>query len=171
MIELIGDGISNPTVHQVARQAGVSDRLIFNYFDDLEDLFCQATELQAARHRSIVAAIPPNGPVAPRILGISRQRRELFEVIGPVLRVAYSRSQASPNLKAVLAHHRVMLRQQLTVTFRPEITARGGQAQIVLEVVDLATGWQNWNALRFDAGHTAPSAEKIMVFAVTTMLC
>ena len=170
MIGLIEDQVPNPTTRQVAHGAGVSVRSIFHHFDDIEDLFCRATEHQASRHRALVAIIPPNGPVAPRIRATSRQRRQHFEMLGPVLRVAYSRSQVSPALSRVLALHRRMLRHQLTVTFGPEIAARGQQARLVLEVVDLATGWQSWNALRFDSGRTATAAEQTMVFAVTTML-
>jgi TetR/AcrR family transcriptional regulator, regulator of autoinduction and epiphytic fitness len=170
MIGLIEVQVSDPTARQVAQHAGVAVRTIYHLFDDVDDLFCQATALQAHRHRASVALIPPSGPVGPRIRATARQRRQHFEEVGPVLRVAYARTRSSPGLHSVLAEHRRILREQLTVTFGPEIAARGREAQVVLEVVDLATGWQNWNALRFDLGHTATAAEQIMVFAVSTVL-
>ena len=41
---------------------------------------------------------------------------------------------------------------------------------MVLDALDVATGWHSWSALRFDAGHSAAAAEQIMVFSVSRLL-
>ena len=170
MIDLIESGIPQPTTVQVASRAGNAVRTIFDHFEDIDDLFCQAAELKASRHRAVVGRIPPHGPVGNRIRATSHQRRQHYEEVGPVLRVAYGRNPGSPGLGTVLANHRRVLRHHLSYTFGPELAARGPEARFVLETVDLTTGWQNWNALRIDAGHSAVAAEEIVVFAVTAML-
>ncbi len=171
MIELIDRGNPQPTARQIASQARVSVRLVYHHFAYLEILYLSAAELQASRHGALVAMIPPHGPVATRIRTTCHQRRQLFEVIGAVLRSVQSRTQGSPKLNGNLSQLRSRLRRQLTVTLGPEISARGAQAEILLETIELATGWQNWNTLRFDRGLSASAAEQLMVFAVTRLLC
>jgi TetR/AcrR family transcriptional regulator of autoinduction and epiphytic fitness len=170
-IELIDGGFPPPTPTQVAVRAGKSLRTFYLHFRDIDELFVQAARLQASRYRSSVGLLPPKGPVGLRIRATCRQRRDHFEVVGPVLRVAYARALDSADLAAILSRHRTMLRRQLSFTFGPEIMARGSEGQTALDVVDLFAGLPNWNALRFEGGHSEASAERTVVFAVTSALC
>jgi hypothetical protein len=133
-------------------------------------VFAGAADHQATRYRRLVSILPPNGPVETRIRIVSRQRRLLFEATGPVLRAAYARSPERTARSDVLADQRLHLRRQLAVTLAPEIEARGSLAPVVLDTIEVATGWPNWNALRQDAGRTASSAEEVMVFTVSRLL-
>jgi len=170
MIDLIVEGHTEPTSRQVAQRAGVSVRLVFHHFGGLHQLFTSAAAHQASRSLSLIAILPPHGPPETRIVLICRQRRQLFEANAPLLRAAYARSPASTALTEALAGHRTLLRRQLDVTLGPEIDARGPQAPVVLDALDVAAGWRSWSALRFDAGHSAASAEQIMVFSVSRLL-
>jgi AcrR family transcriptional regulator len=170
VVELIGAGDPSPNSRRIARQAGVSVRLVFHHFGDLDALFARAAEDQVVRYRSLITIIPPRGPVETRIRIICRQRRRLFEAIGPVLRASSARSPAATAQSDVLADQRIMLRRQIAVTLGPEIDARGPLAPVVLDTIDVAAGWQNWNALRLDGGHTASSAEQVMAFTVSRLL-
>jgi hypothetical protein len=62
------------------------------------------------------------------------------------------------------------LRTQLTTTLGPEILAREGFAQVMLDTLEVTTGWPNWSALRVDGGHSAEAAEKIVVYTVSQLL-
>ncbi len=170
LIDLIDNGNPYPSTKLVAARAGVAVRTVYNHFGDVEILFRSAAGLHLARHRSMVADISPGGPVVARIGAICHQRRQLFEAIGPVLRVAHARAQGSPSLDEILIQHRSRLRRQVARTLEPELAARGSQARVVLDAVELATGWQSWSALRFEAGHSATLAEQFMVFAVVKLL-
>ncbi len=168
-IDLIEAGNPRPTTRQVAVRAGVSARLVFHHFGRLGVVIRLAAERQAARHGAFVGFVPPHGPLPARIGAVCRQRRNLFEAIGPVLRMAHARAWDTPGLSEVLAGHRSLLRRQLEVTFGPELEARDGAA-VLLDLLDHATGWPYWCALRFDAGHPASVAERAMVVAVTELL-
>jgi TetR/AcrR family transcriptional regulator of autoinduction and epiphytic fitness len=170
MIDLIVEGHAEPTSRQVADRAGVSVRLVFHHFGDLHQLFTSAAAHQATRSLGLIGILPPHGPVETRILLICRQRRQLFEANAPLLRASYARSPGSTALTDSLAGHRTLLRRQLEVTLAPEIDARGTQAPVVLDALDVAAGWHTWSALRFDAGHSAASAEQVMVFSVSRLL-
>jgi TetR/AcrR family transcriptional regulator, regulator of autoinduction and epiphytic fitness len=170
VIQLIEAGDPSPSSRQIAAQAGVSVRLVFHHFADLDELFAGAADHQAARYQLTIAVLPPNGPVEARIRIICRQRRLLFEATGPVLRSAYARSPERTARSDVLAGQRLLLRRQLEVTLGPEIEARDSLAPVVLDTIDVAAGWQNWSALRRDAGRTASSAEEVLVFAISRLL-
>ncbi len=169
-IELIDAGNPSPTAPQVAAHAGVSNRLIFHHFSDVDQLFTLAVERQATRFEGLTAVIPARGPTDTRIRVIARQRRRLFEALGPALRASYARLPARAALSEVLARQRRLLRLQLEVILQPEIVARGEQAPEALETLHVITGWQSWSALRFESGHSATRAEQITVFTVDRVL-
>lgn len=169
-IDLIDGGNPAPKAHQVAAHAGVSDRLVFHHFADLDQLFTLAVTRKASQFEALTSVIPAHGPAEVRIRVIARQRRRLFEAIGPALRASYARVPAPAALAEVLAHQRSLLRHQLEVILKPEIAARGAQAPTALETLHVITGWQCWSALRFESGHSATQAEQITVFTVDRVL-
>jgi hypothetical protein len=125
--------------------------------------------MQVSRHCLVVAVIPPRGPVDVRIRATCHQRRRLLETVAPVLRVAYSRGPGSSRLDDVLAEQRALLRGQVAATFDPELSSRD-QSGFLLEALDVATGWETWDALRLHRGHSASAAETFMVNSVTGLL-
>ncbi len=169
-IDLINGGNPSPGARQVAARAGVSDRLVFHHFTNLDQLFTLAVERRASQYSALTTVIPAHGPAEMRIRVIARQRRRLFEAVGPVFRASYARLPATAALTKVLAHQRRLLRHQLEVILRPEIAARGAQAPEALETLHVITGWQAWSALRFESGHSAIRAEEITVFTVDRVL-
>ncbi len=169
-IDLIDGGNPAPKAHPVAARVGVCDRLVFHHFTNLDQLFSLAVERQISRYQALTTVIPAHGPTEVRIRVIARQRRRLFEAVGPVLRASYARLPAPPALSEVLARQRTLLRHQVEVILQPEIAARGDQAAEVREILHLITGWQCWSALRFESGHSATQAEQITVFTVDRVL-
>jgi TetR/AcrR family transcriptional regulator, regulator of autoinduction and epiphytic fitness len=169
-VTLIDSGDNHPATSDVATRAGVSLRTVFRHFGDVEGLFCEVAYRQASRYQDLIPLLPPNGPVATRILATCRQRRQLFEVIGPVLRVAQDKTEGSPRFNQALAQHRARLLGQLTRTLGPEIDAHGSEVEVRLETLTVATGWRQWNMLRLDIGHSASSAERLLAFTVTCIL-
>jgi AcrR family transcriptional regulator len=169
-IELIGDGSTELTPERVANHAGKSVSTFYNHFANLDELLLEVFRVQAAQHQSSVTPLPPKGPIGPRIKATSHQRREYFEVVGPVLRLANARIQGSSDFAALLVQHRRLSRRLLTFTFGPELTAAGRDSRTLLDVMEANMGWQNWNTLRFDDRHTASNAERLMVLAVTSIL-
>jgi AcrR family transcriptional regulator len=169
-IELIGDASTELTPERVASRAGKSVSTFYNHFANLDQLLLEALRVQAAQHQSSVTPVPPKGPVGPRIKATSHQRREYFELVGPVLRLAYARIQGSSDFAALLLQHQRLSRRMLTLTFGPELTAAGRDSRTLLDVMEANMGWQNWNTLRFDHGLTASHAERLVVLAVTSIL-
>jgi AcrR family transcriptional regulator len=167
MIELIQEGNLRPTCRQLADRAGTSIRTLFNHFH-IDALLGDAAAETFSRHRVLV--VPPHGPIDSRIRATCHQRRELFEDVGPMLRVAQTRVELSPGLIDALGGLHTLLQQQVALTFGPEISSGGPDAPVLLEHLDLITGWQSWAMLRDLPGRTASSAERAMVAFVTQAL-
>jgi AcrR family transcriptional regulator len=169
MIELIVEGNPRPTAQQVADRADTSIRTVFNHFH-IDVLFgCAAGDL-ISRHRALVAIVPPKGAVKARIQATCRQRRQFFEAIAPLIRVAHSRVGSSPGLNQALQDLESFLRRQVALTFGPEVSSDGRDGPLLLEQLDLVTGWRTWNALRTTPVRSATAAEQAMAMFVTRLL-
>lgn len=170
MIDLIDAGDPTPTAREVAERAGVAVRTLYHHFGCLDRLFTGAADRQVSHYRYLVTSVPPHGPLEVRIRALARQRRLLFEAIGPVLQASSARTPASTALTDVLDGQRSLLRQQLARTLEPELaTLRPGPAML-LEALTTVSGWQHWAALRGESGHSAAQAEQAVVFTLLRIL-
>jgi AcrR family transcriptional regulator len=169
-IELIRSGNPKPTVQQVATSAGISVRSVHHHFPGIRVVLGRATELQSARHRTLINNIPPVGPVSIRVKAICRQRRLLFEAIAPMLRAVDVWSRRSRDGHRVVAEYRSLLHDQLASTLGPEIRSRGEGGDILLQALEQATAWQSWYSSRFEQGISPAEAEELMVFTVLRLL-
>lgn len=169
-VELIDTGIGRPSVRQVASEAGVSRRLVFHYFHHIDALLVRAVDSKLALQHTLITPLPPRWPVGIRVQAVCRQRRELFEVLGPVYRTANLLPNGSVAHRPSLPSHLADLRRQLAVTFAPELAHHGRNWPLVLTWIDLATSWESWHRLRTRDGLSAPAAERTTVSLVTRVL-
>ncbi len=170
LIALVESGNPKPSSRQIAERAGVARRSVFHHFEDVNLLYLGAVELQLARHRSLVVPVAPRGPLTVRIRLLCRQRRNLYEMVGPVLRAATTRIADASGLDSLLAEELRLLRDQLAAALAPELAQRGVGAELVLDTLAMVTGWEQWQALRFSARRTPASAEDRMADAVARIL-
>ncbi len=170
LIDLIDAGNPSPTSRLVAERAHVAVRTVYNHFSPLDELFVAAADRQVSRYGSVITIVPPSGPLEPRIKVITRQRRHLFEAVGPVLRASSGRVPTSVELTEILDRQSHLLRFQLARTLGPEIRAPGTPARTVLDNLEALTGWQSWSSLRFAIGYSAPRAEQSMLFTMARVL-
>jgi TetR/AcrR family transcriptional regulator of autoinduction and epiphytic fitness len=170
VIELIHAGNPAPTARGVAERAGIAVRTLYHHFGTLDRLFTATADRQVSHFLSLITAIPPHGPVEFRIRVLARQRRLLFEAIGPVLQASSTRTPASAALTEVLDGQRSVLRRQLARTLAPEIAAREPLSPILLDTLNAISGWPNWTTLRGESGHSAAQAEQTVVFTLTRVL-
>jgi TetR/AcrR family transcriptional regulator, regulator of autoinduction and epiphytic fitness len=169
-VDLINAGNRRPTHRQVATRADLAVRTVYNHFGDTDALFCGAAQQQLSRQRDRLVPIPPHGPIGSRIRATCRQRRQLFEETGPVVRAAHTRTDGSKRFKEMMSQHEAWLRGLLSATLGPEIEAQADQADALFDMLAVATGWEQWNAMRGSFGHSANDAERLMADAVGRIL-
>ncbi len=163
LISLLEEEDATPTAKMVAQRAGVSLRLVFHHYDDMDDLYRAVMVLQAQRHWSRLRAIPSDLPFTQRVDRTVRQRSRLFEAIGPVRRAAVSLASRSDELADALAESSAFLRGQLEVTFTPELEAAGDGARDLLDAADAAASWEAWDRLRHGQHLSAVAARRVTV--------
>jgi AcrR family transcriptional regulator len=170
MIDLIEEGDPRPTARLIAERAGVSLRLVFHHFDDVEAIFQEGAIVQAQRHWRRVVTIPSTGPVVERIEAVCRQRRQLYVSISPVRRAVVARAAESTSIQQVLAVARRRLREELAITFEPELTRAGAGGPVLLDAIELATSWESWDGQRTAAHRSAAASQRVMRFTLTALL-
>src|SRR6202040_367201 len=73
MISLLEEGDAQPTARRIAERAGVSLRLVFHHFDDLEAIYSELADRQAERVKPLTVPIPVTLPLPLRIDKFSAQ--------------------------------------------------------------------------------------------------
>ncbi len=172
--ELLRDGDPRPSSRRVAGRAGVSRRLVYHYFSGVDLLLLDAVEAQLHHQLASIAAPPARGPRQARIEAVSRQRRALFESVGPAILAAGWRGEAARHREArpeSAGRLRVAgLREQLALTFGPEIERWGRDGPLLLDTLDLMTGWEQWYGLRVRMGLSASASEQRLAAVLSRLL-
>jgi AcrR family transcriptional regulator len=149
MISLLEEGDPRPTARRIAERAGVSLRLVFHHFDDIESILRAAVEIQQERHWRHVQPVAPTLPVADRVARVVRQRVAVFQSVAAVRRSAEFLQHQSPTVASELNRGRQWLRSQLRATFAPELgRRRPADAQVLLDSLEVTTSWETWEQLQ-----------------------
>lgn len=162
MINLIESGDPDPTARAIAEGAGVSLRLVFHHFDDLESILRAAVEIQQERHWRHIRQVEPTLAMDERLARVVRQRTVVFEAIAPVRRSAERWAQSSPTVDRELTRGRKWLRRQLHATFAPELEGQPpAERRLLLDALEVATSWETWDQLQ-RLGRTTMACRRTM---------
>ncbi len=170
MIDLIEGGNQKPTAGEIALGAGVSPRLVFHHFGEVDAIFETAAILQARRHWAAMVTISPEGPVGPRIDAVVRQRRKLFAAIGPVREAVNLRASDDPVIQGFIQAGGARLREELATTFAPELDRAGTEAGMLLDALDVAAGWESWYSLQAYGRKSGTASQRIMRYSLHALL-
>lgn len=170
LVALLEEGNPQPTAKEIANRAGVSLRLVFHHFDDLDDLYRSVAAMQAERYWQEMRPLPPEWPRGRRVARIVRQRAAVYESIGHVRRAAARHAHRSPGIALQLSHANAELRRWMAVAFSPEVTAAGARGPDLLEGLDLLTSWEAWDRLRSAQELSPRAARRALVFAMEALL-
>src|SRR5215467_14279241 len=96
LVGLVGDGILEPTAHQVAARAGVGIRTVFRRFSDMERLFVEMSTKVQGEVLPLLVDGAPSGDVVARVRALVARRALFFERIARYKRAATLRRPRSP---------------------------------------------------------------------------
>ena len=170
LISLLEDGVTEPTAREVSARAGVSLRLVFHHFDDMEQLLRAAVTVQVERHWSHLRPVEPSLPVGERVAQLVRQRESLFEAITPVRRAAARVEAGSPTVAGEMSNARLVLRGAAQRAFCPELEAAGPARAELLDALEAATSWETWDQLRRRMGLSPAAARRVVIRTVLSLL-
>ena len=163
LIELLREGDQEPTARAVAQRAGVSLRLVFHHFTEMDDLYHYVAALQLRRQWSDMPRISSKLALPTRIERTIAHRAALYEELSPIRRALARRIPASRGVAATIAAADTLLLEDLKVTFEPELAALGANTRLeVLEAMDVATSWEAWERLRTSSLLQSRGARRVM---------
>jgi AcrR family transcriptional regulator len=163
LVAALRDGEPDPTAKAVAARAGVSPRLVFHHFTDIDDLYHYVAVLHLRRHDTELPRLSPRLPRERRVDRTVAHRAALYEEIAPARRALARRVTSSACVAEVLASCERVLLENLAATFAPELTRLSHEARLErLATMDTATSWAVWDRLRTTSGFGARTARRVM---------
>jgi AcrR family transcriptional regulator len=125
LLELYSQGEVQPPAARIAELAGVSERSVFRYFDDMEDLASCAITVQWERVRDLYETLDSSGDLTQRINSIVDHRLKLYDKVGNVMRVAVVAAYKSQVVASAVKERRLIMGRRALQQFENELkTAR-----------------------------------------------
>jgi TetR/AcrR family transcriptional regulator, regulator of autoinduction and epiphytic fitness len=171
LLDLLNDGTEQPTAAQIAERAGVSLRLVFHHFDDLEAIYASAGDLQIERVRTLNKPVDPALPFEERVVSFLKTRARIFEYVSPVRRASIRRETSSAEISRRLRVARQLERDHALHAFAAEIaSAPAGQRAEIAAALDSVTSWEMWEFLRSRSELSVKHASRIVGRMVSALL-
>lgn len=172
LVAFLNEGVLEPTVDELIKRAGVSERSLFRYFDGLEDLRAAAVTHafgDVAHLLQVPASVP--GPLPARIRALVNRRLDLFEAIAGVARLARARELEVPNTAVRIQRFREQLMAQVAVQFAPELERLAkAEAERVLMACTVLLSFESWDAQTRGYGRSRAKVRATLVGALSAIL-
>jgi TetR/AcrR family transcriptional regulator, regulator of autoinduction and epiphytic fitness len=163
LLALIDEGQLQPTAQAIAQRAGVSLRLVFHHFDDLEALFIAASQRQLERMMPQVRSLPTGGSLEERLDASVEQRCMILEKVCNVRRAALLLEHCSPAAQQRLKQVRDWKRAEVCAVFLRELEALPARERgEVAAALAAASSFDCWQSLRLHQELSADDTRKVM---------
>ena len=157
-LDLVQEGVLQPSADQVADRAGLSRRSIFHHFGDLAALYDAVVEAGMARCAPLLEEIPRSASVEERVERLAAVCARFFEATTPFRRSMAAQALAgSESVKSEAVRvARAMLRKQrddVAELFEAELAGLDpAERAEVVEALAAAVSPGNWEHLRASRG-------------------
>lgn len=122
VIDIFEGGNLDPGIDEISERSGVSNRSIYRYFHQRDEL------IRAAMWRAMARIQPQmtledigTGPLDERIRRFVEYRIEMYRVLAPLTRAARRAAQDEPMISEEYEAGRLVLRRQFLDHFAPEL--------------------------------------------------
>jgi AcrR family transcriptional regulator len=170
LISLLEEGDLQPTANRIADRAGISLRLIYHHFGDLESLYRAVAQRTLERLLARTHRVPLDQPLAQRIDELVDQRTDVLEWLSPVMRAAQLSIPPQPGLAGSrnALHNRG--EREVELVFRPELEALpAGPRATLLAALNGALFWGHWDDLR-KSGRSVDEARASVLLTIRALL-
>lgn len=166
LLELVGEGVLQPTAEQIARRARVGLRSVFRHFQDMESIFRAMDATMEARVARELGPPRAEGDLAHRIDGLVARRARLFERIAPYKRAESLRRWQSPFLQHRHGAFVRLLRSEMS-RWLPELEDAPPE---LAQALELLLSFEAWDRLRREQRLGVPRATATTERAAKTLL-
>ncbi len=149
MIDLVFEGHLPPTTEEIAERAGVSIASLFRYFDTLDDLRRDTTELYFDRYAHLFEITDiGEGPLAARIERFVDARATLYETTEPMCRLVRVRAHEVEALSDMMSLVITSRADQIRHHFDAELSAMTlDAAEDATAVISTVTSFESWDQM------------------------
>jgi TetR/AcrR family transcriptional regulator, regulator of autoinduction and epiphytic fitness len=171
LLDLLNEGDLRPTAARIAERAGVSLRLVFHHFDDLDTIYSELAERQTERVEPLIKPIDVALSFARRIEVFSAQRGRVLETLSPVRRSAVLMEPFRPALAKQLKQSRDLMRAAAIAAFQPELKMiAADERRTKTAALDVVTSWVAWEQMRRHQGLSETEAREVMATSIHALL-
>ncbi len=155
LLAFFAEGETQPGAARIAERAGVSERSVFRYFDDLDALAAEAVRRQTERVRDVYEPPDAGGDLPTRIDAIVDQRLRIHRAVAVASEAARRMEARAESIARALAGRNRLLREQVAAQFAPEIDREPAATRgELLDALDAALAFEQIDQLRRIAGHS-----------------
>jgi AcrR family transcriptional regulator len=171
LLEFFDEGESQPGAARIAERAGVSERSVFRYFDDLDTLAAEAVARQIGRTRDLFAPPDGGGGLDRRIRALAEQRMTVHDRVAIVSAAGRRIEARAPSVAEAFASRRQLFREQVAGQFASELDQHRGRARTeLLDAVDAAASFEQIDQLRTVAGFSRARTRAVVVRTLHALL-
>ena len=164
LLGLIENGETEISAALIASKAGLSERSIFRYFDDVNDLYRSVCDL--AFSKEIEYALIDDagiGSLDTKIENFVNQRVRIYTMNEKIAPAARSFAFKNPIIKNQLVFGRKLLRAQITKHFGEELSAFDkSQQQVAVATIDALTTFESYDMMRSDQKMSVQTIKSIL---------
>jgi len=165
-LDLVQEGVLQPSADQIAERAGLSRRSIFYHFKDLAELYDAVVEVGMQRCAPLLKQIPAETPLAERVAMLCEARSRFFEATAPFARALTAQWLVGPageQARRVALEALSLQKEQIERLFAAELERLPAPKRSeTLEALAAAGSAAMWEYLRRSRGLSMPRARAVM---------
>jgi AcrR family transcriptional regulator len=164
LLGLIENGETEISAALIASKAGLSERSIFRYFDDVEDLYRSVCDLAFSKEIEFALIDDAGfGSLDTKIENFVNQRVRIYTMNEKIAPAARSFAFKNPIIKNQLVFGRKLLRAQITKHFAEELSAFDkSEQQVAVATIDALTTFESYDMMRSDQKMSVQTIKSIL---------
>jgi len=172
LLGLIENGETEISAALIASKAGLSERSIFRYFDDVNDLYRSVCDL--AFSKEIEYALIDDvsiGSLDTKIENFVNQRVRIYTMNEKIAPAARSFAFKNPIIKNQLVVGRKLLRTQIIKHFAQELSVFDKQQQqVAVAIIDSLTTFEYYDMMRSDQKMSVQAIKSVLTESIRKAL-
>lgn len=173
-LDLVQEGVLQPSADQIAERAGVSRRSVFNHWVDLAALYDDVVAAGMERCAPLREEISREQSVSARVAELAGVSARFFEATTPFRRSMAASALVGPVKGEALRVGRSLLRRErdrIAALFAEELAGLGEDERAELvEALALAVSPGSWEHLRASRGLSSARARAVMQRSLRALL-
>ena len=173
-LDLVEEGVLQPSADQIAELAGVSRRSIFNHFSDLTELYDAVVQAGLRRCAPLLEEVPRSLPLHGRAARLAAMSARFHEATTPFRRSTVVQSLVGPLREEAFRVTQRLLREErdgVAALFEDELAQLPAPERAELtEALATAVSPASWDHLRASRGLSPARARAVMQRSLLALL-